>query len=201
MTVLRDGYNLVLKYKATGEKITVKDWFSGSYNWLNKVAFADGSELTGQELTDLAEVRGTSGNDQLRVTGNYPGKIYGEAGKDSLYGSYNGDIMVGGLGDDNLQGGHGQDTYIWNKGDGNDTIDAYNYYSSSNKDRLIMERINQAMLEFSMAGDDLICTYTPTNEFIKVQNWDMGDPYQLASIECADGSLLAGDINKKTKIG
>jgi hypothetical protein len=71
----------------------------------------------------------------------------------------------------------------------------------SNKDRLLMERINQAMLDFSMSGDDLICTYTPTNEFITVENWGRGDQYKLASIECADGSLFAADINKKIKLG
>ena len=219
VAVLQDGYNLVLKHKKTGERVTVKDWFSGSGYWLSKVTFADGSELTGRQLTDVAEVRGTAGDDALSLAGNFDGRMYGEAGNDSLsgssgndtidggagndrlYGNAGDDTLSGGLGNDYLKGGDGRDTYVWNKGDGNDTIDAYNYFSMSNKDRLLMERINQAMLDFSMSGDDLICTYTPTNEFITVENWGRGDQYKLASIECADGSLFAADINKKIKLG
>ena len=219
VAILQEGDDLVLQYKETGEKVKIKYWFQSNCYWLKEVVFADGTVLSNKELTALAEIHGTSGNDELHGAGFYGCKYHGDAGDDilvgthrtdSLYGDegndrlFSGagdDVLVGGLGDDYLEGYYGRDTYVWNKGDGNDTIDAYNYSSMSNKDRLLMERINQAMLDFSMSGDDLICTYTPTNEFITVENWGRGDQYKLASIECADGRLLAADINKKIKLG
>ena len=95
------------KHKETGEKITVKDWFSGSTNWLNKVTFVDGSELTGQQLTDLAEVRGTAGDDALSLAGNFDGRMYGEAGNDSLSGSSGNDTIDGGAGNDRISSAAG----------------------------------------------------------------------------------------------
>ena len=48
--------------------------------------------------------------------------LYGGEGNDKLYGSIKDDVLVGGSGDDYLEGGQGADTYIYNRGDGNDTI-------------------------------------------------------------------------------
>jgi hypothetical protein len=170
--------------------------------FMNNLNFLEMGDLviSARGSSDLTAIFGNKEDNS--ITGSYADDIlYGGAGNDSLYGNSGDDILSGGAGDDYLEGGYGRDTYVWNKGDGNDTIDAYNYSSMSNADRLLMERINQAMLEFSMSGDDLICTYTPTNEFITVENWGRGDQYRLTSIECADGSLLAADINKKIKLG
>jgi Ca2+-binding RTX toxin-like protein len=55
---------------------------------------------------------GQSGNDTL----------LGENGNDQLSGGSGDDVLAGGLGNDALSGGVGSDTYLWNAGDGNDTI-------------------------------------------------------------------------------
>jgi hypothetical protein len=167
--------------------------------FMNNLNFLEMGDMviSARGSSDLTAIFGNKEDNS--ITGSSAADIlYGGAGNDSLYGNSGDDTLSGGAGDDYLKGGDGRDTYVWNKRDGNDTIDAWNYSSMSNEDRLLMERINQAMLEFSMSGDDLICTYTPTNEFITVENWGRGDQYRLASIECADGSLLAADINTKT---
>jgi VCBS repeat-containing protein len=44
---------------------------------------------------------------------------------DRLYGMVGDDTLQGGLGNDYLEGGRGVDSYVWNSGDGNDTIFDY----------------------------------------------------------------------------
>ena len=44
------------------------------------------------------------------------------AAGDHLYGGGGADILQGNLGNDYLEGGGGNDTYVWNTGDGFDTI-------------------------------------------------------------------------------
>ncbi len=64
---------------------------------------------------------GGTGKDSLM--GNVGNDIlYGEEGDDTLQGEDGDDILVGGAGDDFLMGGLGKDTYIFNLGDGLDTI-------------------------------------------------------------------------------
>ena len=49
-------------------------------------------------------------------------RLYGQDGNDILKGGTGQDFLVGGEGRDHIEGGSGSDTYIWNYGDGNDTI-------------------------------------------------------------------------------
>ena len=57
-------------------------------------------------------INGSNGNDI----------IYGESGDDTIYGGAGKNLLVGGVGNDRLYGGTGNDTYIFNRGDGIDTI-------------------------------------------------------------------------------
>lgn len=69
--------------------------------------FEDGTILSFKELD--AHFAG----DGLRV---------GTDGEDLIKGTTFGERIIGGRGDDDLRGGLGDDTYVWNPGDGNDTI-------------------------------------------------------------------------------
>ena len=69
------------------------------------------------------------GNDSISA-GSGNDELYGEAGNDKLYGGEGNDILVGGEGNDYLEGGRGNDVYIYNAGDGVDTI-FNNDYSST----------------------------------------------------------------------
>lgn len=48
--------------------------------------------------------------------------LNGLAGNDRLQGASLNDTLIGGAGDDSLEGGTGSDLYVFNRGDGNDTI-------------------------------------------------------------------------------
>jgi len=65
----------------------------------------NGGEAAGDTLTSIENLTGSAFNDTLT----------GDSGRN---------ILAGGTGNDVLQGGDGADQYLFNKGDGTDTINA-----------------------------------------------------------------------------
>ncbi|HAD9381739.1 TPA: hypothetical protein IAU40_004437, partial [Salmonella enterica subsp. enterica serovar Albany] len=144
VTVKRSGSSdLLLTLAGSTDRILVKDFFyqdrpDSYYTPLQVVEFADGTRWTVEDLvakalqaTDGADtLTGTSGDDVLYgLAGN--DVLNGQAGNDTLYGgegndTLNGgdgdDILAGGAGNDILRGGAGNDTYLFNRGDGQDTL-------------------------------------------------------------------------------
>ena len=73
----------------------------------------------------IENVFGGIGNDT--ILGNMgANSILGNSGDDTIDGKAGDDIIEGGLGNDKLTGGAGSDTFIYSKGDGNDTIIDFN---------------------------------------------------------------------------
>jgi Ca2+-binding RTX toxin-like protein len=103
--------DLTIMILSTGEKLTVKNQFAGiqtgvlGAQWFNRVEWfqlADGSRISWQDVEALV----TTGGD----------------GNDTLYGDILSDHMIGGKGNDTLSGGGGGDIYVFNAGDGHDTL-------------------------------------------------------------------------------
>ena len=63
-----------------------------------------------------------SEEDDVISAGKGKDSIYGGDGNDSIYGGAGNDYIEGGLGNDKLTGGSGSDTFVYNSGDGSDTI-------------------------------------------------------------------------------
>ncbi|MCE4558125.1 hypothetical protein LXT13_27455, partial [Pelomonas sp. P8] len=143
---------LELSIAGTTDKITFNGFMrSGNpagdtYNTLQKVRFADGTEWTIADLLarlmagttaddnvagtiGADEMHGGTGNDTLAGRGG-DDTLYGEEGNDALYGEDGNDTLVGGAGDDRLDGGNGNNTFVFGRGDGQDTI-AYGTYDYS----------------------------------------------------------------------
>ena len=74
----------------------------------------------------LDDLYGGDGNDTLRG-GKDKDYLLGGAGNDTLEGGSGDDVLTGGTGNDILKGGLGNDIYIFNRGDGEDTIDESAY--------------------------------------------------------------------------
>jgi Ca2+-binding RTX toxin-like protein len=114
-----------------------------------------GDGLTFNRLTGTVTLVGIAyqGNDFLD----------GGAGNDALNGDGGNDILMGGIGNDILNGGNGRDTYVFNRGDGIDTIidpdDIADTYASQaanpnpNKSIIILgDGINRADIKFRKGG-------------------------------------------------
>ncbi|OHE05749.1 MAG: hypothetical protein A3K14_07295, partial [Sulfurimonas sp. RIFCSPLOWO2_12_FULL_36_74] len=92
--------------------------------------------------------------------------VYGEAGNDTIDAGSGDDIISGGTGIDTLKGGAGNDTYIFNRGDGRDTV--HDYYNYGYADTSTYNAGNDT-LKFGegITVDDLIAVIRPgTNDLI-----------------------------------
>ncbi|WP_374650074.1 calcium-binding protein [Dongia sp.] len=78
----------------------------------------------------------------------------GTAGDDTVSGSSAADIISGGLGNDVLAGDAGGDTYLYSRGDGNDTINEYTLVGSG-YDKLIFADINPEAISLIRDGDNV----------------------------------------------
>lgn len=111
----QDGY-LIIDISSTGDQVRMAGYNPDSPTFSDMVdnyEFADGSMATPQDILDAGIASaGTAGNDDL----------YGTAGNDSIEGGTGNDYFVTGKGNDRLMGGSGYDTYVFNLGNGVDTI-------------------------------------------------------------------------------
>jgi Ca2+-binding RTX toxin-like protein len=97
------------------------------------VRLSNGLVLTGDELAAYKPGVGSNGDDNVQGTdqpdalAGYGGNdtLSGGAGNDTLIGGAGNDVLQGGLGSDLLKGGSGQNVFVFNKGDGNDTVSAH----------------------------------------------------------------------------
>ncbi|MGE3612525.1 MAG: calcium-binding protein [Sulfurimonas sp.] len=142
------GKDLVVALKEEGKTfdtlsdvITVKN-YTNSANAMEAITFEDGSSIDlatfdfGTETNDYFLFGASStdldakGGDDIVSTGAGNDTISGGAGDDILKSGAGQDTLSGGLGNDTLEGGRENDTYVFNRGNGHDTIlDAYHGYS------------------------------------------------------------------------
>jgi Ca2+-binding RTX toxin-like protein len=110
---------------ALGSNQVIDDGF-GTTDTLTSIESVGGSEWADT-------IRG-DGNDNVLSGGHGDDLLEGRGGDDQLYdgndagGLLGGDdTLIGGTGNDFMRGGDGADTYVFASGDGNDTIDDFNF--------------------------------------------------------------------------
>ena len=199
------GYeDLIISFKNnTSDSMTIKKVISNDK--LNKERTINFLEFSNGEIANLDEIRrmsliGSNGDDAISGyigsnniieggAGNdtLEGKeaddtLIGGDGDDKLYGNTGKDTLIGGEGDDLLEGGMGDDVYIYNKGDGNDTI--------LNKYDWMPNTTNNDTLRFGegISKDDLIVTRVPINkEYEEFSDF-------VISFKKSDGSITLKDM-------
>ena len=152
-------------------------------------------------------IRGTDGDDTLHDNSSNS-IILGGSGNDKLTAHGNDVMLFGGKGNDELHGTRGDDpyywgdtagigtvSYVWNVGDGNDTI-----INVSNLERAkkacgasylrLGIGITADSLEFIRDNDNIRIKYTKTDETITIRDWFKDDAYKLTGIVFADGSYM-----------
>lgn len=120
---------------------------------------ADNDTVSGGEGNDKIfggngsnSLSGNSGDDTV-FGGDASSAIWGNDGNDSLSGGFGADTLVGGNGADVLHGGEFDDIYIYELGDGDDTI--FDIGTSFDIDRIRFVGIDPSQLTYSRSGDDL----------------------------------------------
>lgn len=118
---------------------------------------------------------------------------------DTLIGGAGNDVLEGGRGNDDLAGGSGADVYLFNLGDGQDTINTHDdggFDSAPSLDRLKLGAgIKSEDLVFSFSGEsnqNLVIGIGGTTDSITIENYfDAGHFNQLNAIEFTDGTQLS----------
>ena len=143
-------------------------------------AYAKGDILTGNFGHD--SLIGNIGNDTLLgEMGN--DTLNGNAGDDVLIGGLGSDILHGGVGNDILNGGLGNDIYIFNKGDGCDSIN-----DLGGNDTLKIGA-NLGELWFAKDGKNLQISLIGSEDAITIKN-AFSLLHRVENIETEDGKSL-----------
>ncbi len=173
---------------------------------IDQVTFADGTiwdtvtlesrinNFTGTSFYDpiLANdldnvIRGLDGGDWLVGRGGND-TVYGGADDDELYGDQGDDVLIGELGDDLLFGGAGHDTYLFNLGDGIDTIE----------DAAVVGEGNRIQFGVGISRNDLTLTHDAAARSLTIQVGTSGtDRLVLTGFDLteANGSLVVETLS------
>ena len=179
LTLSADGNTLVISVGSTGDALRLEGFDpENPYSTVSieTFRFADGTVLDAAQLLDLGcTFEGTPADDTLTGTGAR-------------------DLILGHEGDDQVLGGLGDDTYIFNPGDGNDTI--IDRSTALEPNMLIFGAgilSDTVTLSHDPANNMLILNITSTRDTIRLSNFDSADPYGEHAIEYfqfGDGRIL-----------
>ena len=159
--------------------VTVAD---NSLNILNGTNYDD-CLIDGTSKNDI--IYGHDGND--KISGNSGADIiYGGDGIDCISGGCGDDILIGGAQSDTMSGGCGDDTYMFNLGDGKDTI--CDGGEATEVDVITFgEGVNRDDISFFMKGSDLHIQYSDNDQVIAECHTE---GLNIEKISLADGSYL-----------
>ena len=205
----RDGNSLIIHVNNDRTQgISIQDYYSSTYYKVEKLEFADGTIVETSTIavaTDRSDalaaqnITGTDNNDTLTggnfddtLTGNDGNDVLdGGAGNDTIYGGSGNDTLIGGKGNDRLEGSYGDDTYIYNMGDGFDTIDDYNGGNTDNDIIKFGEGISFEDLSFERDGNSLIIhVNNDRTQGISIQDYYSSTYYKVEKLEFADGTIV-----------
>jgi Ca2+-binding RTX toxin-like protein len=205
-TLIGGNSSITLKnvfYNATSATADIN-----SYNVIEEFIFADGTKLTWDEVLNNGLVMTGTDSDDIILGSKGNDILTGGDGNDTLSGGDGNDILTGGKGNDLLSGGAGNDTYLFNLGDGHDTINnqgklGYTGFWSRIKTDVdtirFGEGISAKMVDIKKSDTDLLLTFG--TDSITIKNWfstklDTRLSSRIDVFQFADGSSwLAADIN------
>ncbi len=156
------------------------------------IGYATADTINGADGNDTLEGRG--GNDLLEGGGGND-SLYGQAGNDRLLGGDGADVLQGGDGDDVLDGGAGNDilaggvydtwngsfrgtgndTYLFGRGDGQDTI--YNDDAANGHlDKLVFKAgVKPADVQIERQDNELVLRIASSDDQVRVINYFLDD--------------------------
>lgn len=195
VAVTRDAAgNMYLTLADSSDVVRVEQWFR-YFGRATQVQFADGATWDSNELVDRSLVA-TVGDDFLygRPADDV---ISGAAGNDTLIGAEGADTLDGGAGNDLLDGGTGNDVYLYQRGDGADTIDeskSVSYFGSKYDTDTIRFGSSVAMEDIEVTRDSygLHLQIRGSGDGVTISDWSY-DKERTKRVEFADGRFWTHD--------
>ena len=189
--VCRSGNDMILKINGENDTIRITNQYNNSAYGINRFYFSDGTMLTVHDFfNDNAVIEGSGTvSDYNGGLGTRDSILIGSDCDDTLYGYSGNDTLIGGRGNDVLYGGADNDTYVFNLGDGNDTINEQN--ANSENDRILFgEGISARSLYASRSGNDLVMSILGTDDTITITNHFSSVGYAVENFELSDGQAI-----------
>ncbi|WP_275450832.1 calcium-binding protein, partial [Ruminococcus flavefaciens] len=203
VVVTRDGNDMVLLVGNDGDTLRITSQFTDYYNRIENFEFADGTVKTMADYyaetitmnvsgeysdpddyaTGTTVINASDEDDVIKGNGRRD-VIFGGAGNDKLYGGSGNDELHGGTGNDYLNGGNDNDTYVFELGDGNDTIneeraggtDKVLFGEGITEDDVVVTRDgNDMVLLVGNDGDTLRITSQFTDYYSRIENFEFAD--------------------------
>jgi|694.fasta_scaffold01069_41 Ca2+-binding RTX toxin-like protein len=202
--------DLTLGLTKNNDRITIRSFFrdndyTNSYNPIHQISFEDGT-IWDRAMLAAKSMLGSSGDD--RIPGSiFNDKIVGDAGNDHLFGFAGDDTLIGGDGNDWLSGGRdndilyggeGNNTFMFQIGDGHDTIMADHALTSRSSTARILfsQEILPQQVEYHRLGNNLKLSIQGANDSVTIQEFfrdnqplNARNPVLNVFFRC-DGSLL-----------
>ncbi|WP_439548559.1 beta strand repeat-containing protein, partial [Falsiroseomonas sp.] len=211
VTVTQENGTDFLLAIAGGGSIRLAGSLASALARVDFVEFADGTVWTQANLL-ARSMLANSGNDSFYGDEN-DNTLDGGAGGDTLLAGVGADTLDGGTGNDSLLGGAGNDVFLYDLGDGNDTINDFSFDSPSH-DRLVLGAgilTSQVTVAQGGAGDDFILTMPDgstvtllislTNSFGRIEEvefadgttWDQAALLARSIVDNAGHDAFSGD--------
>jgi len=205
-TLLKSGNNLVL---GNGDsQVTIANFFLGGDYAVDNFTFESGGQFSaaqifgayGLSVPNVVESDQTASlPDQQQFTqviqGDATGQgLFASSGDELLIGGAGNDILSGGAGNDTLIGAEGNDTYLFNLGDGQDTIIQSDAIGSDVL--VIQESVSTNELWFSQSSDDLQINIVGTDDQITINDWFISNDNQLDEIQVGSSVLQNSQLQQ-----
>lgn len=171
--------------------LLIKNFFSSNLNYkIEEMVFDDGSQY---HLSDMGLTLTQDNHGETIGDTPFSDIIYARDGFDTVNAGEGHDIIVGGRGNDYLEGGAGDDTYIYNVGDGLDTIfDYQNSSVESRNDKIKFgENISFEDLTFRREGNNLVITlFNDCTQGIIVKDHFYDDNFLFYAVSIASAAAI-----------
>jgi Ca2+-binding RTX toxin-like protein len=184
----RAGDNLLITISPT-QNLTVTSYFVPG-NQIDRIEFADGMVWDTQAIGERLVVS-TASEEADSIYGLAPGEtIHALGGDDTLFGGDGDDRLFGDQGADSLGGGAGNDIYVFNVGDGQDTLDnrAEDYASAIDTIEFGVD-IDPAKVVLRRAGQDLLVTVGVNDSIAVVDYFTNCGAGKIDFLTYSDGTI------------
>ncbi len=195
--------------------------FANGTIWYAEALTQAGLTVTGTAGDDVIEgttlndtLYGMGGNDTLYGHGGTnvldggdgDDTLYGDSGANTLRGGAGSDTLIasgfyssdnvfeGGAGNDSMTGSYSGDTYLFNLGDGQDTIIETGYINGQIVDKLIFgPGISAGDVTVVRTGSSMVFQITGSDDQVTVNNWfgHSDGRYKIEEVSFADGTVLS----------
>jgi Ca2+-binding RTX toxin-like protein len=187
----RDADNLHLGIAGTSDVLTIRNWFVGTGQRIERVEFADDTVWDAATLGS-AEYLGTSSGDS--IFGTAAGESFkGYEGTDEIVAGGGNDTLDGGGGGDRLYGGSGDDIYVFGRGAGDDLFSEAATPSDpvgGSGDAIVMAAgVSPGDVTYWRDASDLYLRINDTGDTATVQSWFGSPSYRIEEVRFADGTV------------